>query len=334
MNFRSEPKGIHAKTFTDISQFMFVIAVKNRSFFMNNANIARTFSWVKKDTELLMSISQSLLEQSIQINIQHALQEDIGEGDITALLTPEDEQATATIISREEMILAGQPWVNALIQAYDTAVQVTWLKNDGDRVAAGEAFLKLAGSARSLLTVERPALNFVQTLSAVATKTAAYVQQLEGLNTRLLDTRKTLPGLRIAQKYAVSVGGGQNHRLGLFDAFLIKENHIMAAGGISQAIAKAHTIAPGKPVEVEVETWDELNQALEAGADIVMLDNFSQQQMIDAVKHVNGRCKLEASGNITIANLREVATTGVDYISMGVLTKDVTAIDLSMRFNA
>ncbi|MEG0031572.1 carboxylating nicotinate-nucleotide diphosphorylase [Acinetobacter sp.] len=281
-----------------------------------------------------MSISQQLLEQSIQLNIQQALQEDIGEGDITALLTPEDEQATATIISREDMILAGQPWVNALIAAFDPSVQITWLKNDGDLVRANETIFKLAGSARSLLTVERPALNFVQTLSAVASKTAEYVKQLDGLNTKLLDTRKTLPGLRIAQKYAVAVGGGQNHRLGLFDAFLIKENHIMAAGGIAQAIAKAHQIAPGKPVEVEVETWAELEQALEAQADIVMLDNFSQQQMIDAVKHVAGRCKLEASGNITIANLREVASTGVDYISMGVLTKDVKAVDLSMRFNA
>ncbi|KGT47375.1 carboxylating nicotinate-nucleotide diphosphorylase [Acinetobacter sp. ANC 7454] len=281
-----------------------------------------------------MSIPQALLEQSIQINIQQALAEDIGDGDITALLTPEDEQATATIISREDMVLAGQPWVNTLIQAYDPKVEVMWLKNDGDRVQANEAFLKLAGSARSLLTVERPALNFVQTLSAVATKTASYVKELEGLNTKLLDTRKTIPGLRIAQKYAVTIGGGQNHRLGLFDAFLIKENHIMAAGGIQQAIERAHSIAPGKPVEVEVETWDELNQALEAKADIVMLDNFSQQQMIDAVKYVAGRCKLEASGNITIANLREVASTGVDYISMGVLTKDVKAVDLSMRFNA
>ncbi len=280
-----------------------------------------------------MSISQQLLEQSIRLNIQQALQEDIGAGDITALLTPEDEQATATIISREDMILAGQPWVNALIAAFDSSVQITWLKNDGDLVRANETIFKLAGSARSLLTVERPALNFVQTLSAVASKTAEYVKQLDGLNTKLLDTRKTLPGLRIAQKYAVAVGGGQNHRLGLFDAFLIKENHIMAAGGIAQAIAKAHQIAPGKPVEVEVETWAELEQALEAKADIVMLDNFSQQQMIDAVKHVAGRCKLEASGNITIANLREVATTGVDYISMGVLTKDVKAVDLSMRFN-
>ncbi|MFC2995364.1 carboxylating nicotinate-nucleotide diphosphorylase [Acinetobacter sichuanensis] len=280
-----------------------------------------------------MSIPQSLLDQSIHINIQQALQEDVGDADITALLTPEDEQATATIITRETMVLAGQPWVNALIQAYDPNVQITWLKNDGDLVQANEILFKLAGSARSLLTVERPALNFVQTLSAVATKTADYVKQLEGLNTQLLDTRKTLPGLRIAQKYAVAVGGGKNHRLGLFDAFLIKENHIMAAGGIAQAIAKAHQIAPNKPVEVEVETWEELNQALEAKADIVMLDNFSQQQMIDAVKHVAGRCKLEASGNITIENLREVATSGVDYISMGVLTKDVKAVDLSMRFN-
>lgn len=281
-----------------------------------------------------MSITQSLLQQSIQINIQHALQEDIGEGDITALLTPQDQQASASILSREEMVLAGQPWVDALIQQFDPAVEVIWHKQDGDRVQANEVFLTLKGSARSLLTVERPSLNFIQTLSAVATKTAHYVEQLEGLNTRLLDTRKTLPGLRIAQKYAVAIGGGQNHRLGLFDAFLIKENHIMAAGGIHAAITQARQLAPGKPVEVEVESWDELNQALEAQADIVMLDNFSQQQMIDAVAHVAGRCKLEASGNITIANLREVASSGVDYISMGVLTKDVTAIDLSMRFQA
>lgn len=281
-----------------------------------------------------MSIPESLLAQSIQINIQQALQEDIGDADITALLTPEDEQATATIITREDMVLAGRPWVDALITAYDPTVKITWLKDDGDFLQANEVIFKLAGSARSLLTIERPALNFVQTLSAVATKTSEYVKHLDGLNTKLLDTRKTLPGLRIAQKYAVAIGGGQNHRLGLFDAFLIKENHIMAAGGIIQAIAKAHQIAPNKPVEVEVETWDELNQALEAKADIVMLDNFSQQQMIDAVQHVAGRCKLEASGNITLDNLREVATTGVDYISMGVLTKDVKAVDLSMRFNA
>ena len=282
----------------------------------------------------MMSIPQSLLEQAIQINIQHALAEDIAEGDITALLTPENEQANASILTREPMVLAGQPWVNALIQNFDTSVQITWLKNDGDRVLANEVFLQLSGSARSLLTVERAALNFIQTLSAVATKTAEYVKQLDGLKTQLLDTRKTLPGLRIAQKYAVAMGGGKNHRLGLFDAFLIKENHIMAAGGIAQAIAQAHQIAPNKPVEVEVETWEELDQALNAGADIIMLDNFSQQQMIDAVQHVAGRAKLEASGNITIENLRTVASSGVDYISMGVLTKDIKAIDLSMRFQA
>lgn len=286
-----------------------------------------------KTKGIFMSIPASLLEHAIQMNIKQALQEDIGDADITALLTPETEQATATIISREDMILAGQPWVNALLENYDPTVKITWLKNDGDLVQANETIYKLSGSARSLLTVERPALNFIQTLSAVATKTAAYLKHLDGLNTKLLDTRKTLPGLRIAQKYAVAVGGGQNHRLGLFDAFLIKENHIMASGGIAQAITKARQIAPEKPVEVEVETWDELDQALEAGADIIMLDNFSQQQMIDAVKYVAGRCKLEASGNITLDNLRLVASSGVDYISMGVLTKDVQAIDLSMRFN-
>lgn len=281
-----------------------------------------------------MRISQALLDQSIQINIQQALQEDIGDGDITALLTPEHEHASATVISREMMILAGQPWVNALIQAYDPDVKIIWLKNEGDMVQANEAFLELSGSARSLLTVERPALNFIQTLSAVATKTAEYLKHLAGLETQLLDTRKTLPGLRIAQKYAVAIGGGQNHRLGLFDAFLIKENHIMAAGGIQQAIQHARQITADKPVEVEVETWAELDQALAAAADIIMLDNFSPQQMIQAVKHVAKRCKLEASGNITLENLREVAATGVDYISLGALTKDVKAIDLSMRFQS
>ena len=279
-----------------------------------------------------MTIPQSLLNHSIQTNIQHALQEDIGDGDITALLTPEQEQAHANVICREDMVLAGQPWVNALIEEFDPSIQVEWHHKEGDWVKSNDTFLSLKGSARSLLTVERTALNFIQTLSAVATRIARYLEQLEGLKTQLLDTRKTLPGLRIAQKYAVAVGGGRNHRLGLFDAFLIKENHIMAAGGIAQAVAQARHIAADKPVEVEVESWDELKQAIDAQADIIMLDNFSQQQMIEAVEFVNGRCKLEASGNISIVNLREVATTGVDYISMGALTKDVRAIDLSMRF--
>lgn len=277
-------------------------------------------------------ISSTMLEQAIQINVQHALAEDIGDGDITAQLTPADEVAHARVITREDMVLAGRPWVDAIFAQLDPNVEVIWLKNDGDTVLANDAFLELKGNARSLLTGERPALNFVQTLSAVATKVNGYVKLLDGLNTKILDTRKTLPGLRIAQKYAVAMGGGQNHRIGLFDAFLIKENHIMAAGGISQAIAQAHEIAPNKPVEVEVESFDELQQALNAGADIVMLDNFSKQEMIDAVKLVDGRCKLEASGNITVERLHEVALTGVDYISMGALTKDVQAIDLSMRF--
>ncbi|MFU8928064.1 carboxylating nicotinate-nucleotide diphosphorylase [Acinetobacter puyangensis] len=277
-------------------------------------------------------IPQQLLEHAIHNNVQHALQEDIGDGDITAQLTAADEQAHARIISRENMVLAGRPWVDYLFQQLDPKVEVIWLKNEGEHVQADEAFLELKGNARSLLTGERPALNFIQTLSAVATKVASYVKLLDGLNTKILDTRKTIPGLRIAQKYAVTVGGGQNHRLGLFDAFLIKENHIMAAGGIAQAIAQAHQIAPNKPVEVEVENFAELQQALDADADIVMLDNFSQQQMIDAVNLVNDRCKLEASGNITVERLREVASTGVDYISMGSLTKDIKAVDLSMRF--
>lgn len=272
-----------------------------------------------------------LLQQTIAENIKAALAEDVGTGDITAQLIPADEQARAVVITREPMVLAGQPWVDALFAELDPTVSLKWLHPEGAKLQANDAFLELSGNARSLLTGERPALNFIQTLSAVATKVNGLVQLLDGLNTRLLDTRKTLPGLRMAQKYAVTVGGGQNHRLGLFDAFLIKENHIMAAGGIHQAIAQAHLIAPGKPVEVEVENFDELDQALQAGADIVMLDNFSNQQMVDAVKHVAGRCKLEASGNITSKNLRDVAETGVDYISMGTITKDVQAIDLSMR---
>ena len=276
-------------------------------------------------------IPSDLLTQSISQNINQALTEDIGDGDITAQLIPAQEQAKAVVITREAMVLAGQPWVNALFKQLDASVTVQWLHPEGTHLNANDAFLELSGNARSLLTGERPALNFIQTLSAVATKVARYVALLDGLPTKLLDTRKTLPCLRIAQKYAVTVGGGQNHRIGLFDAFLIKENHIMAAGNIANAISEAHHIAPGKPVEVEVESFEELDQALLAGADIVMLDNFSNQQMIDAVKHVAGRCKLEASGNIDMHNLREVAETGVDYISMGALTKDVKAIDLSMR---
>ncbi|AXI03672.1 carboxylating nicotinate-nucleotide diphosphorylase [Aquirhabdus parva] len=282
-------------------------------------------------------ISAELLNRTILRNIDLTLDEDIGSnlvadsGDITAQLIPETEQAHARVLTREAMVLAGRPWVDALFAKLDPTVEITWLAAEGDHLAANTVFLELKGSARSLLTGERPALNFIQTLSGVATRVAAHVKILDGLSTRLLDTRKTLPGLRIAEKYAVAVGGGQNHRLGLFDAFLIKENHILAAGSIQQAITAAHRIAPGKPVEVEVETFEELNLALEAGADIIMLDNFSNDDMRQAVAHTAGRSKLEASGNITDANLRSVAETGVDYISLGTLTKDVKAIDLSMR---
>lgn len=282
-------------------------------------------------------ISADLLNQTISRNITLALDEDIGSnfvpdhGDITAQLIPATEQAHARVLTREPMVLAGRPWVDALFYQLDPTVKITWLAEEGQYLSANTVFLELSGSARSLLTGERPALNFIQTLSGVATRVAAHVKLLEGLSTKLLDTRKTLPGLRIAEKYAVTVGGGQNHRLGLFDAFLIKENHILASGGIKQAVEAAHRIAPNKPVEVEVETFEELDQALAAGADIIMLDNFSNDDMRRAVIHTAGRSKLEASGNITDANLRSVAETGVDYISMGTLTKDIKAIDLSMR---
>lgn len=280
----------------------------------------------------LFMISSEQLLSAIQDNITVALAEDIGAQDITASLIPSDQQSIARVLTRESMILAGRPWVDRLFEQLDPQVTVTWLAEEGSRLAANQPFLQLSGSARSLLTGERAALNFIQTLSAVATKVAHYVAIIDGLPTQILDTRKTIPGLRIAQKYAVTVGGGKNHRIGLYDAFLIKENHIAACGGIAQAIATARQIAPSKPVEVEVENFDELEQALDAGADIVMLDNFSLDDMRHAVKHVAGRCKLEASGNITDQTLRAVAETGVDYVSMGTLTKDVQAIDLSMRF--
>jgi nicotinate-nucleotide pyrophosphorylase (carboxylating) len=282
-------------------------------------------------------ISADLLNQTILRNITLALDEDIGSnlisdsGDITAQLIPKTAQAHARVLTREPMVLAGRPWVDALFHQLDPTVKITWLADEGQYLTANTVFLELSGNARSLLTGERPALNFIQTLSGVATRVAAHVKLLDGLPTKLLDTRKTLPGLRIAEKYAVTIGGGQNHRLGLFDAFLIKENHILASGGIKQAVDAAHRIAPNKPVEVEVESFDELYQALEAGADIIMLDNFSNDDMRKAVIHTAGRSKLEASGNITEVNLRSVAETGVDYISMGALTKDVKAIDLSMR---
>lgn len=277
-------------------------------------------------------IPADLLNAAILANARAALDEDIGSGDITASLIAEDTMVEAHVLTREPMILAGRPWAEAVMGLVDTRIHATWSHADGDSLSANTTFLKLQGPARGLLTAERSMLNFLQALSGTATQVGQLVRQLEGTSTRLLDTRKTLPGLRIAQKYAVHVGGGQNHRLGLFDAFLIKENHIMACGGIAAAVRKAHEIAPGKPVEVEVETLAELEQALQAQADIVMLDDFSLADMVAAVRLTQGRAKLEASGGITGDNLRAVAETGVDYISMGAITKDLKAIDLSMRF--
>ncbi len=266
--------------------------------------------------------------------VQFALDEDIGSGDITAQLIPANERANARIISRERAIVAGCAWVNEVFRQLDPTVQVIWRVSDGQWVRPNQVLFELQGSARSLLTGERCALNFLQTLSGTATVCRRYADHVQGTGVKLLDTRKTLPGLRIAQKYAVHVGGCYNHRIGLYDAFLIKENHIMAAGGIAAAVQQAQRIAPGKPIEVEVETEQQLDQAIDAGAHIIMLDNFSPSRMRDAVHHTRARqpqVKLEASGNITNTTLRPYAETGVDYISIGALTKDCKAIDLSMR---
>src|SRR5690554_606683 len=266
--------------------------------------------------------------------VRVALQEDIGSGDITAQLIPASQQARARIITRERAIIAGVAWVNEVFRQVDPTVQVVWRVREGEWVRPDQVLFELRGPARSLLTGERCALNFLQTLSGTATRCRHYADRVAGTGVKLLDTRKTIPGLRIAQKYAVSVGGCYNHRIGLYDAFLIKENHIMAAGGIAAAVQQAHQIAPGKPVEVEVETVAQLDEAINAGADIVMLDNFSPTAMTAAVAHSrqrNPRVKLEASGGITNDTLLPYAQTGVDYISIGALTKDCKAIDLSMR---
>ena len=277
-------------------------------------------------------ITDALLQDAIARNVSAALDEDIGDGDITAGLIPEQARAKARIITREPMVLAGRPWVEATCKAFDPNITLHWPAAEGAEISPNGIVFEMSGSSRALLTVERTLLNFLQTLSGVATTVRRLTQELEGTHTRLLDTRKTLPGLRIAQKYAVGIGGGQNHRLGLFDAFLIKENHIMAAGSIAAAVAQARALAPGKPVEVEVENATQLDEALSAGADIIMLDNFSLTDMKTAVLHTAGRARLEASGGIQAGNLRVIAETGVDYISMGAVTKDVKAIDLSMRF--
>ncbi|EKM94701.1 carboxylating nicotinate-nucleotide diphosphorylase [Stutzerimonas degradans] len=271
------------------------------------------------------------LSAEIDATVRRALAEDIGSGDITAQLIPAERLAHASVITREAAVISGVAWVDAVFRQLDPRVAVHWQVADGERVEADQVLFHLEGPARALLTGERTALNFLQTLSGVATNCRHYADLVEGTGVKLLDTRKTLPGLRLAQKYAVTCGGCHNHRIGLYDAFLIKENHIAACGSIAQAIVAAHRIAPGKPVEVEVESLDELEQALQAGADIVMLDELSLDDMRTAVGLARGRAKLEASGGIGEETLLAVAQTGVDYISIGALTKHVRAVDLSMR---
>ena len=277
-----------------------------------------------------MPIPADLPEQ-----VARALAEDIGSGDLTAALIPEDRVGRAAVITREPAIVCGIPYVNATFDAIDARVRIGWRVAEGDSAAADQLLFTLEGPARALLTGERTALNFLQLLSGTATAAHAYAVLIEGTNCRLLDTRKTIPGLRSAQKYAVRVGGGRNHRMGLFDGILIKENHIMAAGSIAGAVAAAKLGRAQVPVEVEVENLSELQQAIEAGADIAMLDDFSLDAMREAVA-VNAAAKkplkLEASGGITTATIREIADTGVDFISVGSITKHVHAIDLSMRF--
>ncbi len=271
------------------------------------------------------------LQEAMVLNVRNALAEDIGTGDITAGLIPASATASARVISREVAVICGRYWVDEVFQQVDSRIEVEWLVSDGEQVNADKTLFNLHGPARSLLTSERCALNFLQLLSGTATICRHYADLVEGTGVQLLDTRKTIPGLRLAQKYAVTCGGCHNHRIGLYDAFLIKENHIAACGGIAQAIDAARQQAPGKPVEVEVESLAELEQALTASADIIMLDNFTLPDLRQAVATAAGKAKLEASGGVTEATLRAIAETGVDYISIGVLTKDCRAVDLSMR---
>ncbi|PKM31147.1 MAG: nicotinate-nucleotide diphosphorylase (carboxylating) [Gammaproteobacteria bacterium HGW-Gammaproteobacteria-11] len=273
------------------------------------------------------------LQETIVDDVKRALAEDVGAGDITAMLIPADRQAKAHILTRETATLCGTAWADEVFRQVDPGIQVQWQVTDAEQMQANQVFCTLSGPARSLLTAERTAMNFIQTLSAVATRSRYFASLVEGTGVKLLDTRKTLPGLRLAQKYAVTCGGCHNHRIGLYDAFLIKENHIAACGSIQAAINQARHLAPGKPVEVEVESLNELDQALEAGADIIMLDELSHDDMREAVRRCAGRAALEASGGINEQTLRSVAETGVDLISIGSLTKDIKAVDLSMRLS-
>ena len=279
------------------------------------------------------------LAEEIARNVDAALAEDVGAGDLTAALVPAARAARATVVAREAGVLCGRDWFDACVLRLDPAAQVQWSAAEGERIEAGQVLCTLAGDARALLTAERSALNFLQLLSAVASKTRIYADAIAGTRAQVVDTRKTLPGLRIAQKYAVRAGGGGNHRLALWDAILIKENHIHAAGGIPQAVAAARAIAAQaagrcKFIQVEVEDLAELEQALDAGVSMILLDNFSLENLRAAVRVSAGRAVLEASGNVTLETLRAIAETGVDRISIGALTKDVKALDLSLRFVA
>jgi nicotinate-nucleotide pyrophosphorylase (carboxylating) len=278
---------------------------------------------------------QRVPAELIDRQVAQALAEDLGGGDVTAALVPASQQVKARIVAREPAILCGTDWVEAVFRQLDPTIQLAWLAADGQPLVADAPLLRLTGPARPILTGERTALNFLQTLSATATAAHRYVEAVAGTGCRILDTRKTLPGLRLAQKYAARCGGAQNHRLGLYDMVLIKENHIIAAGSIARAIETARRTSPGVPVEVEVESLAEFDQACAAGADIIMLDELSPDDMRTAVarnRERGSRAKLEASGSVTLATVREIALTGVDYISIGGITKHVQAVDLSMRF--
>jgi nicotinate-nucleotide pyrophosphorylase (carboxylating) len=275
------------------------------------------------------------LTAEIERNVTAALNEDVGSGDLTALLVAPSTRARARVISRVDAVLAGAAWFETSFRRLDSAVTMGWKANDGDRIAPNQTLCELDGTARALLTGERTALNFLQLLSAVATMTRAYVDATAGTRAIIVDTRKTIPGLRLAQKYAVRCGGGSNHRIGLFDGILIKENHIAAAGSVHAALAHARRIAPaGVWTQIEVEGLTQLQEALAARAEMILLDNFDLAGMREAVRLTDGRAQLEASGGITLESVREVAQTGVDRISIGALTKDVRAIDLSMRFES
>lgn len=272
------------------------------------------------------------LQASVAASVSAALAEDLGGGDVTAELIPSATVGSGLVVTRQDGVFCGRPWVEELARRFAGEMAVDWRVADGDNIQAGQALFELRGQARAVLTAERTALNFVQLLSGTASQTRRFARLLEGTGCQLLDTRKTIPGLRLAQKYAVRCGGGRNHRLGLFDAYLIKENHIAAAGSITAAVRQAQRQGKGLTLEVEAESLAELQEALEAGADLILLDNFSVADIQQAVALAEGRAKLEASGGIEEAGIRAIAEAGVDYISVGALTKDVQSLDLSMRF--